>query len=442
MKGNEVSDTLTAKKENFLVANRNIGLWTAGLSIAATWIWAPALFVAAQQAYVNGFWGLFWFTVPNILALVFFGRFALRLRERIPNGYTLSGYMRQRYSRRVQGAYHVQLVIQDVASFAVQLVAGGAIIAGITGWSYLWIILGMTVTVLLYSLTGGLKASIITDHIQMIIIAVVMVSISVWIFIEAGGFSAVVAGLQGTANPNPWLFVLSFGIPTTIALLSGPFGFSAFWQRGLAQKNPADIKRAYNVGAAVFALIPLSLGVIGLSAAGAGLEVENLQLTNLTAVQEWLPTWVVIPFTIAILMGLMSTLDSSLSATSTVWGSDWGKHYSHNRARLGMLAVAIVAVGIALIPGITILYLLFFYGTSRAATMMPTIFTLSKDRISAGITEKGMFYGVVAGLIFGAPVMIYGQATQQWGISLIGSLCAVGLSGAIVLVTRKKDMVG
>lgn len=31
----------------FNVANRNIGTWSGALSIAATWIWAPALFVSA-----------------------------------------------------------------------------------------------------------------------------------------------------------------------------------------------------------------------------------------------------------------------------------------------------------------------------------------------------------------------------------------------------------
>ena len=34
----------------FNVADRNIGPWSGALSIAATWIWAPALFVSAEKA--------------------------------------------------------------------------------------------------------------------------------------------------------------------------------------------------------------------------------------------------------------------------------------------------------------------------------------------------------------------------------------------------------
>ena len=427
------------KKHNFLLANRKIGMWTMGLSIAATWIWAPALFVAAQQAFTNGFWGLFWFTVPNVLALVVFAGFALRLRERIPNGYTLSGYMRERYSKRTQGAYHAQLLIQDVCAFAVQLVAGGAIIAGITGWSYHWIVLAMVVAVLAYSLTGGFRASVMTDHIQMVIIAAVIIGISIPIVILSGGIPNIINGLSGINNPDPWMLMLSFGIPTTIILLSGPFGFSAFWQRGLAIKDPAQVKKAYHFGAAVFAIVPIGLGLVGFAAAGVNLAVDDPQLTNLTAVQEFLPAWVVIPFTIAILMGLMSTLDSAISGSSTIWGHDWSKEYSHTRARIGMLIVAALATIVAFIPGITILYLFFFYGTSRAATMMPTVLTLSEKINKPRITDRGMFFGIIAGLVFGAPVMIYGQITKQWGISLIGSLCAVGLSTLIVLITRQRS---
>ena len=41
-------------KESFHVADRNIGTGVAALSIAATWIWAPALFTSAEKAYTSG----------------------------------------------------------------------------------------------------------------------------------------------------------------------------------------------------------------------------------------------------------------------------------------------------------------------------------------------------------------------------------------------------
>lgn len=40
--------------ERFCVGNRNIGWVMSALSIAATWIWAPALFTSTENAYTRG----------------------------------------------------------------------------------------------------------------------------------------------------------------------------------------------------------------------------------------------------------------------------------------------------------------------------------------------------------------------------------------------------
>lgn len=89
--------------EDFCVSDRKIGLFQSSMSIASTWIWAPALFVSAEKAYIQGWVGLFWFTVPNVLCLIFFAGYAVKIRKRFPNGLTLSGYMNAVYSPRVKG---------------------------------------------------------------------------------------------------------------------------------------------------------------------------------------------------------------------------------------------------------------------------------------------------------------------------------------------------
>ena len=43
--------------ERFCVGNRDIGWGISALSIAATWIWAPALFTSTENAYTKGFAG-------------------------------------------------------------------------------------------------------------------------------------------------------------------------------------------------------------------------------------------------------------------------------------------------------------------------------------------------------------------------------------------------
>lgn len=69
-------------KDGFLVANRNVGWILGGFSIAASWIWAPALFVSVQMAYQKGLAGIFWFTLPNILSLTIFAFLGPRIRKK------------------------------------------------------------------------------------------------------------------------------------------------------------------------------------------------------------------------------------------------------------------------------------------------------------------------------------------------------------------------
>lgn len=77
--------------ESFHVADRKIGTTIGAMSIAATWIWAPSLFVSAEKAYTSGVPGIFWFLVPNVICLVIFIPFAKRIREQYPDGITLTG---------------------------------------------------------------------------------------------------------------------------------------------------------------------------------------------------------------------------------------------------------------------------------------------------------------------------------------------------------------
>ena len=71
-------------KTSFLVARRELGTFQGSLSVAAAWLWAPGLFISAQQAYVNGLVGLFWFCMGNFLTLGAFAYFAKKIRTNEP----------------------------------------------------------------------------------------------------------------------------------------------------------------------------------------------------------------------------------------------------------------------------------------------------------------------------------------------------------------------
>ena len=411
--------TMTKKEKNvvnFCVGSRSENWILSALSIAATWIWAPALFVSTEKAYSAGWIGLFWFLVPNALCLVIFIPFAKRIRKEMPEGMTLSGYMKEKYkSDGVKRVYLFQLIGLSVLSTGVQLLAGSQILSAVTGISF--------------------KA-------MTILLACIAISYSLFVIfgVRNTGTQGIIQGLSGISGDYTTLFsgkgveiFLAFGLPTTIGLLSGPFGDQSFWQRAFAVKKE-KLGRAFLLGAVLFAVVPLSMGILGFMGAGAGYQAQNLGIINFELIRHFFPSWAVLPFLFMIVSGLLSTVDSNLCAVSSLTTDiAGGKDIRKTRAAMAVLLIA--GILIANIPGITVTHLFLFYGTLRASTLLPTVMTLKGVRLNA----KGIITGVVAALAVGLPVFAYGSVLNSGPYKTLGSLLTVLLSGIIALAASGKE---
>ena len=390
--------TMTKKEKNvvnFCVGSRSENWILSALSIAATWIWAPALFVSTEKAYSAGWIGLFWFLVPNALCLVIFIPFAKRIRKEMPEGMTLSGYMKEKYkSDGVKRVYLVQLIGLSVLSTGVQLLAGSQILSAVTGISFKAMTILLACIAISYSLFSGIKASMLTDAIQMVFMLVAC-SLFVIFGVRNTGTQGIIQGLSGISGDYTTLFsgkgveiFLAFGLPTTIGLLSGPFGYQA----------------------------------------------QNLGIINFELIRHFFPPWAVLPFLFMIVSGLLSTVDSNLCAVSSLTTViAGGKDIRKTRAAMAVLLIA--GILIANIPGITVTHLFLFYGTLRASTLLPTVMTLKRVRLNA----KGIITGVVAALAVGLPVFAYGSVLNSGPYKTLGSLLTVLLSGIIALAASGKE---
>ncbi len=433
------------KKESFLTADRKISMFTGALSIAGSWIWAPALFLAAQKAYQQGIVGLFWFLFMNVLCLIIFAPFAKRIREKFPKGYTLSGYMRERYGNKVHTMYMIQLLGLSTASIAVQLLAGGMTIALITGLPFFWVTILLAVLAMSYTFASGLRASVTSDWLEMGLIILVALTLVPWVVFKAGGFGIVLDGIGGISgnfrnlfDANGIMVFLTFGLSTSIGLLSGPFGDQTYWQRALAIKKN-KVLGAFILAAPIFALAPLTLSLLGFVAAGTGFQTADPSTINLQIIQHYLPTWTLIPFAFMLLGGLIGTVDSQTNAITSLL-NDYQKGDNIGKTRLGTLALLAVAVMIANIPGMKVLYLFMLYGTLRSSTLVPTaISLLRKDFVS----KNGIFWGVLMAILIGLPIFGYGNyagiTPMIWGGSLLTIFLSGGLTVLFTLIEKRNE---
>jgi Na+/proline symporter len=426
--------------DSFHVGNRNMGTIVSAMSVAATWIWAPALFTSAEKAYSNGIAGLFWFLVPNVLCLILFIPFARKIRREMPDGITLSGYMHKKYnSEKVKRVYLFQLTALTVLSTAVQLLAGGKILSMVTGLP-LWVMtIVLAVIAFSYSQISGIKASVLTDAIQMIFLLLACAVFVPWALKLNGGWSAVqlsgATGEYGSIFSQKGLEVfLGFGLPTAIGLFAGPFGDQCFWQRAFSVRKDR-IGRAFGLGAVLFAVVPLSMGILGFIAAGIGFIPADTGTVNFELIKALFPAWVIIPFMFMLISGLLSTVDSNLCAiaslTTDLRAAD--KLDDQRKSKLSKTAMVLLLIAgilIANIPGLTVTHMFLFYCTFRASTMLPTMLTLMNVRLTA----NGVVSGIVSALVVGLPIFSYGTINNLSAYKTAGSLLTVLLAGVVAML--------
>jgi Na+/proline symporter len=442
----------TKSIEVFLAADRSVGVITGALSVASTWIWAPSLFVAAQKAYQEGLPGLMWFTVPNVGCLILFAFVAPRIRNVFPKGYTLPEYIASRFDAKTHIVYLFCFLSLQICSMAVQLIAGAALLTTISGLPHQIGVLALAAMFTAYSLIDGLDSSIRTDFSQMIIMGIGLAVIVPMAVVSGGGIPTLAAGLSGATGEYGNLFnpkvAYSFGITVTIALMSGPFGDQQHWGRVFAFAE-GKVCKGYILGAIIFAFVPLTMGLLGFLAAGNPHAAPSVRAGIFSAQQvgpdvvcTLLPSWGLLLFVLVILCGLASTGDSALCAGGTLIAIDIYRKYIRpdvsdktllTVSRLSVLFISLAAIGIALIPGITILNLFLFYGTLRSSTLMPTILIVLKDNLSS----SGIFGGMALSILFGLPVYLIGEIIGNTDMKVAANIGIVLISLILPMVFTK-----
>jgi len=464
--------------QGFLVAERNVKWWLGATSIAASWIWAPALFVSVQSAYQQGLPGIFWFTFPNVVALLLFIYLAPKIRALLPYGYTLPQWIKYRLqSDRVHKIYLFPYFFYQLMAVTVQLFAGGSLVSFLTGIPLINAMAIMAITVLIYAFISGLESSFVTDFIQFILIIAGLIVVP-WAIISAGGWSMVSQGFGGVTGQFRNIFdpgvAFSFGIVTAIGLISGAISDQQYWQRAFAIKKD-NLVPSFVFGAIMFGIVPLGLSALGFLAANSSLGISlpagvDISMIGVATVSKLLPIGAMSLFVIMLLSALYSTLDSGVVAASSLYVTDVVKYTDKEKeilqkidegkplsieeenigkildnkgvkhSRKAMLAITVlgflVALGAHYIPGFGLKHLWWIFNTVAACVVVPTVLSLFWERLDA----RGVFWGVLVAFIVGVPLFVYGNVVDKPAWIVGASLFIIAISTGFCLAMPKKKL--
>ncbi|MCC6347594.1 MAG: sodium:solute symporter [Nitrospirales bacterium] len=403
---------------DFLVAGRRIGLGLGVSSVIASWTWAMAVMMSSAQAYTFGVSGLWWFTIPNGLAVIAVIPFGIYLRKHMPHGYTLSQYISVRFPGN-KALYNVFIASMLFGCFIMALInlkGTSVVMSTIYGidWRVVPIISGIVVIV--YVSIGGMWNSAVTDTIQTFLITIPAAVVVVAVFEKVGGPGPVFDAISSSKPPEflQWSdpkTAIAFGITLALGLLSNTVSDQTFWERIWAVKAKY-VSRIFLWGGAWFYGIPICFGLLGLVGVAMGLDLKTMG-GDAAAVGPFvvshlgLSGWLVILYSIAIMAACISTLDSAFIGTSSVVSVDIVKrvnpHVSDKRLlRYTRLAVGIVGILsiLVILTGVDFVTIVLVTYALKTSVLIPLILAVFWKKVSG----KGVLWGIISSIVIGMPI--------------------------------------
>ncbi|WP_323677165.1 sodium:solute symporter family protein [Halorubellus sp. PRR65] len=313
--------------KRFFVGDRDVGASVGAASLAATQMSAGTLVGTVGIHYAVGVSFLaIW---PGIWLGWLVSMYLVAPQLRAFAGMTVPDFVADRFDDDgANGARSRALVATAIAVVylvytAAQYVAGAVVLESVLGIPRLYGALAIVAVALAYTSTGGIRASIVTDALQM---ALMVVALAVAVVVgvhHVGGVGELLDGVRtvdatllewGMAPTRILGFALAFGLGMTVA----PYEVSRIY----AMRDPDTVTSAIRRSIVLQAFVAGCIAVLGLVARVAFPELANPD----TAVAE-LAMSLFGPLAgglllLAVLAAVLSTIDSVLLVSSSALAYD------------------------------------------------------------------------------------------------------------------------
>jgi len=411
--------------QDYFLAGKALPFWAIGMSIVVSDIGAMDFVGVAGQAYRYGIAvGNFdWLgSVPAMLLAAFifvpyFWKAGL---------YTIPEYLGRRYNDYVRTTASLTWIAFFAFDLGIMFWATAVLLETLLGWP-IWLSIVLTALVVgLYTFFGGLAAVVMTDVVQMIIMFVGGGTVVFLGLYHVGGWSGLVEKVsamgQGYENhfelilpadtntPFPWTGIL-FGL-TFVMANAYMIGNQAIVQRCLGAKSVWHAKASMIWAAFLKMFIPVLVLIPGLVAIVMHPGLEDGDQAMPMLIRSLLPPGLGGLLFAAFLAGLMSSIDSMLNSTATLWTKDVYERF----IRRGASDRHYLVVGRCA----TVALLVFGVITAPVSKLFPGIYVAVQTFLS-------FFQGPVFSILL---LGIFWRRTTQWG-GLAGLLGGITIAAAL-----------
>ena len=425
---------------DFAIAGRHLPLAMIVTTTFATWFGSETVLGIPAKFVQNGLSGVVEDPFGAGFCLILVGAFfAARLYSMTL--LTISDYYRERYGRTVELLCSLMIMISYLGWVSAQVTALGLVFHVLSGQAIsvpLGMVIGV-VSILAYTLFGGMWSVAVTDFIQMIILVVGLSILAVFAADQAGGADKVIALATSQDMfrfwPEPNFHDVVFFIASAITMMLGSIPQQDVFQRVMSARDLRAATRGPVLGGVfyiLFAFVPMFLVVSALiimPEKAQSLIAEDPQKVLPTLVMEHMPFVMQVLFFGALLSAIKSCASATLLAPSVTFTENiWRPLRPHQSDRQNLLTMR---VAVLVFSALVLTYAIAMQGTSiyelvsgaYQVTLVGAFVPLLAGLFWARATTQGAVFSIVLGLLAWG-LFLATPAGEEFPAQLAGVLAA------------------
>jgi SSS family solute:Na+ symporter len=438
-----------AASNDYFLAGKTLKWPMIGLALFATNISCLHLVSLAQSGYDSGllngnFEWMASFTL--ILLALFFVPFYLRSKVT-----TLPDFLEKRYNKACRDWLAIiSIVSAIIIHIAFSFLAGGIVLKTLFGVNMYVSVIVIALLTGLYTIVGGLRAVVITESIQTIVLLAGAIIITIICFHKVGNWHELTHSLAQSSNSNKLAMLRPPGDPSGLPWFAVFLGYPIlgiwYWcsdqtivQRVLGAKDE-NHARVGSLFCGFIKILPVFIfvlpglmafvlaqkGVFNISGVqtvdAAGNTITDTKGIYTLMITQLVPSGLVGVLVAALLSGLMSQISGALNSIATLSSFDLYKRIYPATEDKRLVHIGKISAGIALLLSIVLLPLLNKYGSlfngindviAHIAPPITTVFLLGIfwRRASAKAAQITLYLGSLLGVaVFAINKLVPGTA--------------------------------
>ena len=387
---------------NYLVASRSVGTFSLTASLVASALGAWILFGPASAATWGGIGAVIGYSLGTafpLFTLIYLGK---KFRDKYPRSKSLIEVVRHRFGSQLFKLI-LFLSIFYMSIFLIAEVTAVSILINYISGTDLWITASIVIiSSLLYTLYGGLRASIFTDNIQFIVFGLLLIiSFSYLISLNSNEFSFEFIK-QNKPNLLSFNYLPNFtaGLTFFIAVAATNLFHQGNWQRVYAAKDNKVLKSSLIFSFLIIIPIVFLMGFTGLIATSQNSNlIPDLAFFSLLLKENALfLSIIIIILAISLTVSSIDTLVNAISSLIIVDGNKVIK-FKGDYLKLSkqiIILISLISFFVAS-KGISILYLFLLADLFCCAAVLSVFYSFYSKKF----TEKNAYVAIIVGLIGG-----------------------------------------